>query len=242
MNIRLNKFISQCGELSRRSADEAIAAGRVKVNGIKALTGQVIDPDKDEILLDNRNLSKSDIIYLAAYKPKYMLTTMKDPMGRSCIKDIIPDRYKGVFPAGRLDFDAEGLLILTNDGEMANAIHHPSRNMAKVYIVGLKPCAESSSLLKMAEGVEIEGKITRRALVERIKDINDMTIVRITLRQGLKNQIKKMAEAVGLSVASIKRIAVGPVKIDNMKPGEIRQLTLSEVTALKNLQKKHNVA
>jgi 23S rRNA pseudouridine2605 synthase len=241
MQVRINRYLSQCGAMSRRAADDAITAGRVSVNAHTASLGENINPASDDIRLDGKSLHQNRKYYLAAYKPKNMITTMKDPEGRECVKDIIPEKYQGVFPVGRLDFDAEGLLILTNDGIMANAIHHPTHNMGKVYIVGLKPEASAAALRKMSEGVEIEGIITRQALVERLKDEKNTTTVRITLRQGLKNQIKKMAEAVGLSVISIKRIAVGPVSLGKMKPREIRELGDLEVKALQNIQKKHKL-
>jgi 23S rRNA pseudouridine2605 synthase len=241
MQVRINRYLSQCGAMSRRAADDAITAGRVSVNGKTGSLGESINPEADDIRLDGKSLHQNRKYYLAFYKPKYMITTMKDPEGRECVKDIIPEKYNGVFPVGRLDFDAEGLLILTNDGILANAIHHPTHNMGKVYIVGLKPEAPAAALRKMSEGIEIEGMITRQALVERLNDEKGITTVRITLKQGLKNQIKKMAEAVGLSVVSIRRIAIGPVSLGKMKPLEIRELGDLEVRALLNIQKKHKL-
>ncbi len=242
MQVRINRYLSQCGAMSRRAADNAIAAGKVSINGHTASIGETIDPETDEIKLDGEALHQSRKYYLAVYKPRYMITTMKDPEGRACVNDLIPEKYKGVFPAGRLDFDAEGLLILTNDGDMANAIHHPTHNMGKVYIVDLRPEASAAALRKMSEGVEIDGTLTRQSLVVRIQDAKGMTTVRITLKQGLKNQIKKMAEAVGLSVVSIKRIAIGPVSLGKMKPREIRELEDQEVRALLNIQKKQKLS
>jgi 23S rRNA pseudouridine2605 synthase len=242
MQIRINRYLSQCGAMSRRAADNAITSGRVSVNGHIALVGETITPETDDIRLDGKPLHTGRKYYLAFYKPKYMITTMKDPEGRACVNDLIPEKYKGVFPAGRLDFDAEGLLILTNDGDLANAIHHPTHSMGKVYIVDLRPEASAAALRNMSEGVAIDGIITRQALVERIKDARGMTTVRITLKQGLKNQIKKMAEAVDLSVVSIKRIAIGPISLGKMKPREIRELEDPEVRALLNIQKKQKLA
>jgi 23S rRNA pseudouridine2605 synthase len=242
MQVRINRYLSQCGAMSRRAADNAIASARVSINGHIASIGETIDPETDDIRLDGKPLYQSRKYYLAVYKPKYMITTMKDPEGRACINDLIPEKYKGVFPVGRLDFDAEGLLILTNDGDIANAIHHPTHNLGKVYIVDLRPEASAAALRKMSEGVEIDGIVTREALVERIQDVKGMTTVRITLKQGLKNQIKKMAEAVGLNVVSIKRIAIGPISLGKMRPREIRELGDPEVRALLNIQKKQKLA
>ena len=238
MQVRINRYLSQCGAMSRRAADDAITAGRVSVNGQAASLGESINPQADDIRLDGKPLHQNRKYYLALYKPKYMITTMKDPEGRECVKDIIPEEYKVVFPVGRLDFDAEGLLILTNDGILANAIHHPTHNVGKVYIVDLKPEAPAAALRKMSEGIEIDGIVTRQALVQRLNDEKGITTVRITLKQGLKNQIKKMAEAVDLSVVSIRRIAIGPVSLGKMRPREIRELSDLEVRALINIQKK----
>jgi 23S rRNA pseudouridine2605 synthase len=241
MQVRINRYLSQCGAMSRRAADNAIISERISINGHIASIGKTINPETDDIRLDGKPLHTGRKYYLAFYKPKYMITTMKDPEGRACVNDLIPEKYKGVFPVGRLDFDAEGLLILTNDGDLANAIHHPTHNMGKVYIVDLRPEASAAALRKMSDGIDIDGILTRQALVERTKDVKGITTVRITLKQGLKNQIKKMAEAVGLNVVSIKRIAIGPVSLGKMKPREIRELGDLEVRALQNIQKKHNV-
>jgi 23S rRNA pseudouridine2605 synthase len=241
MQVRINRYLSQCGAMSRRAADDAVASGRVSVNAHIASIGETINPETDDIRLDGKPLHTSRKYYLAVYKPKYMITTMKDPEGRACVNDLIPENYKGVFPVGRLDFDAEGLLILTNDGDLANSIHHPTHNMGKVYIVDLRPEASAAALRKMSDGVEIEGILTRQALVERIKDAKGITTVRITLKQGLKNQIKKMAEAVGLNVVSIKRTAIGPISLGKMRPREIRELEDPEVRALLNIQKKRKL-
>lgn len=242
MQVRINRYLSQCGAMSRRAADNAVASGRVSINGHTASIGETINSDTDDIRLDGEPLHQNCKYYLAVYKPKYMITTMKDPEGRACVNDLIPDKYRGVFPVGRLDFDAEGLLIFTNDGDMANAIHHPTHNIGKVYIVDLKPEASAAALRKMSEGVEIDGIVTRQALVERIQDAKGMTTVRITLKQGLKNQIKRMAEAVGLNVVAIKRIAIGPISLGKMRPREIRELDDPEVRALLNIQKKQKLA
>jgi 23S rRNA pseudouridine2605 synthase len=239
--MRINRYISQAGSLSRRAADAAVADGRVHINGQRAKLGDTIDPERDTVFLDGAEVTAMTKWYLALNKPKFVVTTMHDPEGRPCVRDLIPPRYLGVFPAGRLDFDAEGLLILTNDGDLANAIHHPSYGVAKEYIVRLIPTASLQALKEMAVGIVLDGRKTRPAEVKRLKEDAHGTWVRIILRQGLKNQIKRMAEAVGLTVKSIQRVAVGPVKLMGLRPGEIRELTAAELTALNKILKKPKV-
>lgn len=227
--------------MARRAADVAIAAGRVTINNRPAVLGDTLDPACDTVAIDGKPLNIQPKWYLALNKPRYVLTTMHDPLGRRCIKELIPERYHGVFPVGRLDFDAEGLLILTNDGDLAHAIHHPSHNVPKEYIVRLTPTADRQALERMAKGVVLDGRPTRPAEIERLKDDQDGTRVRIVLRQGLRNQIKRMAEAVGVRVVSLVRIAVGPVRLQGLRPGECRPLTRAELTALYKMLKNQKV-
>lgn len=239
--MRINRYISQAGSLSRRAADTAIADGRISINGRTALLGDTVDPDRDTVLLDGVKVSAAPKWYLALNKPKFVITTMFDPEGRACVRDLIPSRYQGVFPAGRLDFDAEGLIILTNDGDLANAIHHPTFGLPKEYIVRLTPVASPQALQQLSAGIVLDGRKTRAAEVKRIKEDGHGTWIKITLRQGLKNQIKRMAEAVGLSVQSIRRVAVGPVQLKGLKPGEVRELTAAERMDLHKILRKQKV-
>lgn len=240
--MRINRYISQSGNLSRRAADAAIEGGRVTINGRRAVLGDTIDPERDNVCIDGKAVEISRKWYLALYKPKFVVTTMHDPEGRPCVRDLVPDRYQGVFPVGRLDFDAEGIIILTNDGEMANAIHHPSYSVAKEYIVRLTPAATQEALKEMGDGIVLDGRKTRPAEVERLRDDARGTWVRIVLRQGLKNQIKRMAASVGLTVTSLKRVAVGPVRLKGLRPGQIRELSGSERNLLDKMLKKPKVA
>lgn len=236
--VRINRFIASSGAISRRKADKLIEAGRVRINGRTALIGDSIDPDSDEISLDGRPISRQKIHILALYKPKNVLTTLSDPGGRPCIKDLIPKRFMGVFPVGRLDFDAEGLLILTNDGDLAHALHHPSFKVPKTYLVKVTPQATAEAMSSMAGGVVLDGKRTLPAQVSHLHSGPRDSTLRITLVQGLKNQIKRMAAAVGLRVMSIKRISIGALVLKGMSPGEIRELSPSEVKSLHKILKK----
>ena len=235
--IRINKFIASTGAISRRKADDLVKSGRVDVNSKTAQLGDTVDPHIDKVRIDGEIVSSQKTLYLAMNKPRFMLTSMYDPLGRPCIKDLIPSQYIGVFPIGRLDFDAEGLLLLTNDGDLAQGIHHPSYAIPKVYIVAVKPRANPEQIKEMCSGVFLEGTKTRPAEIKQIKANTQGTTMRITLRQGLKNQIKRMALAVGLEVVSIKRISVGPVEIDGISPGDVRSLTPVEVLNLQKMLK-----
>ncbi|OPZ57301.1 MAG: Ribosomal large subunit pseudouridine synthase B [Deltaproteobacteria bacterium ADurb.Bin510] len=236
---RINRYVASTGAISRRKADEMIAEGRVTLNGRLAVLGDTVDPERDRVELDGRLLKAQTKLYLALNKPKYVMTTMSDPEGRKCVNDLIPKPYRGVFPVGRLDFDACGLLLLTNDGELANAIHHPRYGLPKVYLVEVCPQAPQEALDRMAAGVELDGRLTRPARVERLRDLAEKSLLRITLRQGLKNQLKRMALAVGLKVTSIKRVSVGPIELGGLAAGETRELTAEEIAALHKMLERH---
>jgi 23S rRNA pseudouridine2605 synthase len=236
-DVRINKYIASTGEISRRKADEMLREERVCVNGRPASVGDSIDPDKDVVTVDGKPVRPQKTVYLAMYKPRNVVTTLHDPQGRPCIRDHIPPGFAGVFPIGRLDFDAEGLLLLTNDGGLAQVLHHPTHNVPKIYVVKVIPRAEEGQLEKMRQGVVLDGSRTRPAEIEALRTDSQGTTLQITLRQGLKNQIKRMAQAVGLEVASIKRISVGPIAVEGIRPGEVRELTPREIENLHKILK-----
>jgi 23S rRNA pseudouridine2605 synthase len=230
--MRINRYIASTGEISRRKADELLREGRVRINGRPASLGDTVDPREDRVTVEGRPIRPQKAVYLAMYKPRNVVTTMHDPQGRPCVRDHIPPKYTGVFPVGRLDFDAEGLLLLTNDGELANALHHPSFNVPKTYIVQVTPRADEAQLEKMRSGVMLDGSLTRSAEIDTLRTHSGGATLRITLMQGLKNQIKRMAQAVGLEVTSIMRTSVGPVTVNGMRPGEVRELKPREIQKL----------
>lgn len=235
--VRINRYIASTGSISRRKADELILSGSVAVNGKKALLGDMVDPARDRVTINGKTVTPQQTHYLALYKPRNVVTTLHDPQGRPTVKEHIPRKYAGVFPVGRLDFDAEGLLLLTNDGELAHMLHHPSFNVPKTYLVKVIPSFRSEQLEKMRRGVELDGVPTRPAVVEEVRRHSRGATLRIVLRQGLKNQIKRMAEAVGLKVTSIKRVSVGPISLKGIVPGQVRELATFEVEQLRKLLK-----
>jgi 23S rRNA pseudouridine2605 synthase len=237
--VRINRYIASTGAISRRKADDLITQGRVRINNKEAVLGDTLDPHQDAVTLDGKTVTRQDALLVAMYKPRFVMTTMNDPEGRPCIKDLIPRELQGVFPVGRLDFDAEGLLILTNDGDLSHSLHHPSFHVPKVYLVKVSPKASPEALQKMEAGIFLDGKLTLPAKVSEEHAGSDGSSLRITLVQGLKNQIKRMAASVDLKVESIKRVSIGPILLTGMSPGQIRQLSQSEEGALYKILKKH---
>ena len=236
--LRLHKAIADAGFASRRAAEELIRGRKVSVNGeVVTEMGVMVDPNTDRISIDGTTLGKADRkrTYLF-YKPLGVLCTRDDPHGRSTVFDVLPDEVgTGLHTAGRLDMDAEGLLILTNDGDLTLTLTHPSRHLSKTYLVKVKGEVLLTSLKKLRRGVELEDGMTLPASVSVIKGkgTERNTWLRIVLREGKKNQIKRMCEAVGHRVLSIKRISIGGMALpDKMKPGNFKKLSKKEIETL----------
>ena len=238
--IRLHKAIAIAGVSSRRAAEEMIREGRVAVNGeIVTGMGILVDPDSDRIKVDGAAIQTGlrRRSYLL-YKPMGILCTRKDPEGRKTVYDLLPPEVgEGLYSSGRLDMDAEGLLILTNDGELTEKLTHPSSHLPKTYLVKVKGQVEKTVLKKLRKGVELDDGPTLPADVTVMKGTGAEanTWLRIVLTEGRKNQIKRMGQAVGHRVLKIKRVAIGDIRLpDHMKPGSFRKLTANEVARLKS--------
>ncbi|MDF1526374.1 MAG: pseudouridine synthase [bacterium] len=236
--MRLHKAIADAGFASRRAAEELIRGGKVSVNGeVVTEMGVMVDPNTDRISIDGTTLGKADRkrTYIF-YKPLGVLCTRDDPHGRSTVFDVLPDEVgAGLHTAGRLDMDAEGLLILTNDGDLTLTLTHPSSHLSKTYLVKVKGEVLLTSLKKLRRGVELEDGMTLPASISVIKGkgTERNTWLRIVLREGKKNQIKRMCEAVGHRVLSIKRISIGGMALpDKMKPGSFKKLSKKEIETL----------
>jgi 23S rRNA pseudouridine2605 synthase len=226
---RLNKFIASCGICSRRKADELIQSGRIKVNGevVKDLGVKVSLEDKVE--LDGKTISKEEKkVYLMLNKPVGYVTTASDEKGRKNVLDLIYEDVR-VYPIGRLDMYTEGLLLLTNDGDFANKLMHPKFEIDKKYIVTTDTKVTRQMLEALRNGVDIGDYVTREAKVEKIDEDN----LSITIHEGKNRQVRRMCEAVGLEVARLRRISIGPVKLGVLKPGTWRELTAEELRALR---------
>lgn len=241
MESRIQKIISESGYCSRRKAEELIAAGRVKVNGRPCSLGDKADVSKDVISIDGENIytpAKRELRYYMLNKPRGYVTTTSDELERRCVMDLLTDVPERVFPVGRLDRNSEGLLLLTNDGDFANGIMHPSGHIAKTYRVTVRPDITEDQLSKLSEGVVIDGVKTLPATVQVITKEEGRAVITVTIREGRNRQIRKMCEAVGLEVARLKRISIGPLRLGMLRPGEYRELTAEELTALKNCIRK----
>lgn len=232
--VRLQKFISECGVASRRKAEELIAEGKVRVNGAVAQIGDKINPDEDTVSVSGKKLTvQKQNVYLMLNKPRGYVTTMSDEMDRKCVAELVADIGKRVYPVGRLDRDSEGLLLFTNDGEFANAITHPSRHISKTYRVSVKPRITEEALNILTSSLMIDGRETLPADVKIIKNEPDRTVLEIVLYEGRNRQIRRLCEAAGLDTARLKRLAIGQLELGALKPGEYRMLTRDEVALLR---------
>lgn len=238
---RIQKIINESGYCSRRKAEELIAGGMVKLNGRPCKLGDKADLSADIISINGENISvpsKREHVYYMLNKPRGYVTTASDELDRKCVMDLLKDIPERIYPIGRLDRNSEGLLLLTNDGSLANSIMHPSGHVAKTYRVTVRPNISEEQLTLLSEGVVIDGIKTLPASVQVLTQEEGRVVIRLTIREGRNRQIRKMCEAVGLEVARLKRVSIGPIKLGMLKPGEYRELTSQELNALKNCIKK----
>ncbi len=228
-------MIADSGVCSRRAAEQLILQGRVKLNGHPVKLGDKCG-FKDLITIDGERIAlpkKKNLTYIMLNKPRGYVTTVSDELDRRCVMDLLEDVDERVYPVGRLDRNSEGLLLFTNDGEFANSIMHPSRHVSKTYRVTVRPDINDEQLVALSEGVVIDGKKTLPATVV-VKDKEPGRVVMlITIKEGRNRQIRKMCEAVGLEVARLRRISIGPLKLGMLKPGRWRELTADELRALR---------
>ena len=234
---RLQKFMAECGIASRRKSEELIAQGKVRVNGEIAQIGDKVDPKKDIVSVDGRKVhAAKENVYIMLHKPRGYITTMSDEMDRKCVAELVADVDTRVYPVGRLDKDSEGLLLLTNDGEFANNMTHPSKHVPKTYRVTIRPSITEEQITKFMSGVMIDGKMTLPANVRIVTQEPGRVVMEVTICEGRNRQIRKMCEELGLEVARLKRISVGPVKLGMLPQGKWRHLTPQEVHLLNNFK------
>ena len=232
-DVRLQKMLADCGVASRRKAEEMISAGEIKVNGVTAKIGDKVDPKKDKVTVKGKPLETNvKEIYLMLHKPRGFITTMSDEMDRKCVAELIKEIPERVYPVGRLDRDSEGLLLMTNDGEFANAMTHPSLHIPKTYRVTIRPSISEDQLTQLAVGMVIDDRKTAPARVNVISQEAGRVVLEVVLYEGRNRQIRKMCEQLGLEVARLKRIAVGQLKLGMLQQGKWRMLTSEEVKKL----------
>ena len=231
---RLQKFMARCGVASRREAESIILSGRVKVNKkIVTELGTKIDEDNDKVFLDGELIRpEKKLYYIMLNKPKGYITTAKDEFDRKTVLELVSDIDARLYPVGRLDYDSEGLLLLTNDGDFAYKMTHPAQHIPKKYHAVVEGTADLGHVLKLRQGVEIDGYLTKPAKVE-IKETRERTTqLNITISEGKNRQIRRMCEAVGLPVIKLTRVSVGSVMLGNLPKGKWRHLTEAEVNLL----------
>ena len=239
MEVRLQKVIAASGLASRRKSEQLIAQGRVTVNGqvIREL-GTRVDPDQDHVKVDGRHLGPVEPhAYVILNKPKGYVSSLSDPEGRPTIKDLLHGVHVRVFPVGRLDFDTEGALLLTNHGEMAQALLHPRYHVPKVYLVKVKGVLTDEEIRQLEEGVELEDGRTNPAVVKKIKKAAENSWIELTIHEGRTHQVKRMLEVIGHPVLKLKRIKFGPLMLGDLPSGEFRYLTDREANALRSVLK-----
>ncbi len=234
--IRLQKAMAQAGIASRRHAERMIQAGLVRVNGrVVTEPGVSIVAGKDLLEVEGRPVhwGQPGIREVwALYKPKRCVTSLSDPQGRSTIKDYLPHTSSRLFPIGRLDYDAEGLLLLTNDGDLAHRVAHPSFSVSKTYLVKVKGLLDRQTLKKLKAGPVLEGKRRRPVGARILHTLIDKTWVEVKLKEGIQHHIKKMFADCGFPVLKIKRYQIGPIALEDMEPGQTRRLNNGEVGRL----------
>lgn len=231
--IRLQKYLSQCSVASRRKAEELIEQGRVKINGRKAILGDKVDPVHDKILVCGKPVISSDEkMYIMLHKPRGFVTTLSDEQGRKCVADLVADAGVRLFPVGRLDRNSEGLLFMTNDGEFANLLTHPSRHVSKVYRVTVRGEVKEDQIVKMSVGMELDEYTTQPCEIDIIEKHEDRTVLRFVLFEGKNREIRKLCEAVGLTVIRLKRVEMAGIKLGMLPQGRWRELNEKEVKKL----------
>lgn len=229
---RVQKVLAAAGQGSRRACERLIAEGRVTVNGVLATLGDKADPAHDVIAIDGERIHvNTDLVYLLLNKPPGVVTTAHDPEGRPTVLDLVPPNPR-VFPVGRLDIDTAGLLLLTNDGELANRITHPRYEIEKAYMVQVRGPVPKKTLHQLTKGVELEDGLARaRSADLKVADQN-RSLLELVLTEGRKREVRRMIDAVGLELEALVRTRVGPIRLGDINPGKVRPLNSKEVRQL----------
>lgn len=237
---RLQKILAQAGVASRRKCEELISSGKVEVNGeVVTELGTKADPAKDVITVSGKPIQGENKIYIMFNKPKGVITSASDPKGRKVVTDYLKGIKERVYPVGRLDYDTEGLLLLTNDGEFANLLTHPKHHVPKTYLATVRGVPHGTSLDKLKAGIKLEDGMTAPAEVE-YKDIdeeNKQAVISITIHEGRNRQVRRMFDAISHPVERLKRISFGDILLQNLKRGSYRHLTKDEINHLKQIAK-----
>ncbi len=234
--IRLQKFIAASGLCSRRRAEELMRQGRVMVDGRLAdQPGIKVIPGKNRVMVDGKEIemAHSPFTYIALHKPRQVLSTAKDPFGRKTVLDLVPHGGKRIFPVGRLDLDSEGLILLTDDGQLTHLLLHPSTKVPKTYMVTVKGRPSRAKIKLLRKGIEIQGKRTMPCSIKQLGRTRRTSVFKVILHQGMKRQIRLMFKEIDHEVTRLVRTAIGPLKLEGLGQGEWRMLLPEEVAGLK---------
>ncbi len=235
--MRVQRILQKAGLTSRREAERWIAAGRVTVNGQPTGLGASADPERDRVAVDGRPVLLPTVppVYLALYKPRGYTTSLADRHAAHLISELVPQRFGRLFPVGRLDRESEGLILLTNDGDLAQALMHPSHGVEKVYEVWVRGVPKKSHLQRMRDGIQLDDGKARPDRVDVLRRENDRALIRVVLHEGRKREIRRIFDRIGHPVQQLVRTRYGNITIGGLEPGHPRPLTHREVRELKAL-------
>ena len=233
--VRISKYFTDCGVMSRRAADAAVERGEVKVNGVTAELGQKVTPGVDTVTWKGKRIvmpATSAKLTVMLNKPRGYLTTLSDDKGRHTVAELVADAGVRLYPVGRLDMDSDGLLILTNDGDLANKLTHPSHNVDKVYLAYVDGHATAEQMTGMTRPIEIDGKMTAPAQVRKAAYNQFETALEVTIHDGRNRQVRRLCEREGLHVRKLTRVAEGSLLLGDLEEGKWRKLTEKEIRKL----------
>lgn len=235
--IRLQKYFTDCGVMSRRAAEEQIRLGKVRVNGIVASVGDTVEPGVDKVELDGKIIipMTEESVCIMLNKPRGYVTTMSDERGRKNVSELVCDLGMRVYPIGRLDMDSDGLLLLTNNGALANKLTHPRHEIPKIYRVSVKGNPTAEQLKQLGSEMKIDGyKIlpVKVEIISRARTADESSVLQMTLYEGRNRQIRKMCDAVGLKIRRLSRVSIGKIALGSLTPGKWRRLTKKEIDYL----------
>ena len=234
--VRISKYFTDCGVMSRRAADTAVERGEVKVNGITAELGQKVTPGVDIVTWKGKKIvlpATPAKLTIMLNKPRGYLTTLSDDKGRHTVAELVADAGVRLYPVGRLDMDSDGLLILTNDGDLANKLSHPSHNVDKVYLAYVDGHVTAEQMNNMTQPLEIDGKMTSPARVRKAAYNQVETALEVTIHDGRNRQVRRLCERDGLHVRKLTRVAEGPLLLGDLEEGKWRKLSDKEIRKLK---------
>ncbi len=230
--MRINKYLASTGIASRRKAEAYVLAGRVSVNG-KVIDSLAFDVEKkDVVMVDGKPVAEKQLVYIMLHKPKGYITSLKDDKGRKTVMDLLPAEYKNLKPVGRLDYDTEGLLLLTNDGDLANRLTDPNVEITKTYMVKIEGKISEGQLAVMRAGVVIDGVRLKKCKAKVTEQGENFTKLEVKITEGKNRQIRKMFDAVGVNVSFLKRTAIEELKLGGLTRGKCRELHQNEIEYL----------